>query len=419
MTIYSYIDKIISESGEYNMFREMCETPELLQTIYTAKVFIRIACTIIPIIIIYGMIKDLFKSMVTDQKMTMTFQQCVKRIIAGLVVFFIPTIVNYAINLTNDSDTLYRMELCNNNATPENIKYYKSVAEVERIITTLEANTSKENLERAEKAYQTIISFAREDTLVDFRMRISKAEIEVNKQEDIQKCKEKQGTYKDGYCYVPDNLKSLKKDRPSGSGTGTGDGSSTTGSEGSSPYTPGSGGGELVDYDGEYDVVQAGIPLKNFVSAMRSKGIYQGANPEKYNDKCLSFAYFHAYALYSGDTSGNGDTGMSYTRAGKFKEYDNDNKQEVLKIVLSELQAGRPLVIQVNGNKAGTSRHYVTVVGVKKGVTASTIKETDLLIFDSYQGTVRKIDGQPGSRFLVTGAACHKKYSGYQIYYLK
>ena len=404
------------------MFREMCETPELLQTIYTAKIFIKIACTIVPIIIIYGMAKDLFKSVVSDQKMTLTFKQCALRLISGLVVFFIPTIVNYAINLTNDSDALYRLELCNNNATPENIKYYKSVADVERIITTLEANTSEENLKRARKALEGIISIAREDTMVDFQMRISKAEIEVNKQKEIQACREKQGTYKDGYCYVPDNLKSLKKDRQ-GSGTvGTNpSGSTTPGSESDSdPYSPANGGsGELVDYDGEYEVVQAGIPLKKFASTMHSKGIYQGANPEKYGDKCLSFAYFHAYALYTGDTSGNGDTGMSYTRAGRFKEYDNDNKQEVLKIVLSELQAGRPLVIQVNGNKKGTSRHYVTVVGVKKGVTASTIQETDLLIFDSYQGTIRKIDGKPGSRFLVTGAACHKKYSGYQIYYLK
>ena len=169
------------------MFREMCETPELLQTIYTLKIFLKIACTVVPIIIIYGMMKDLFKSVVSDQKITMSFQQCVKRIIAGLIVFFIPTIVNYAINLTNDSDALYRMELCNNNATPDNIKYFRSIADVERIITTLEANTSKENLKRAEKAYESIVSFAREDTLVDFRMRISKAEIEVNKQEDIQK----------------------------------------------------------------------------------------------------------------------------------------------------------------------------------------------------------------------------------------
>ena len=399
------------------MFREMCETPELLQMIYTLKIFIKIACTIVPIFIIYGIMKDLFKSVTTDQKMTLTFKQSALRIIAGLVVFFIPTIVNYAITLTNDSDALYRLELCNSNATPENIKYYKSIAEVERIITTLEANSSEENLQRARKALESIVSIAREDTMMDFNMRLSKAEQEVTKQKDIQDCKGKQGTYKDGYCYIPDNLKSLHKDRPSG-GSGSGDGSGS-GSSGSDPYSPGSGGGSLVDWDGEYDVVQTSVSLKQFASTMHSKGIYQGANPEKYNDKCLSFAYFHAYALFSGDMSGNGDTGMSYTRAGKFKEYDNDNKQEVLKIVLSELQAGRPLVIQVNGNKTGTSRHYVTVVGVKKGVTASTIKETDLLIFDSYQGTVRKIDGQPGSRFLVTGAACHKKYSGYQIYYLK
>jgi len=47
------------------------------------------------------------------------------------------------------------------------------------------------------------------------------------------------------------------------------------------------------------------------------------------------------------------------------------------------------------------------------------MKDTDLLIFDAHQGTVRKIGTKgSGNRFLVTGAACRKKYSGYQIYYL-
>ena len=400
------------------MFREMCETPELLQAIHTGKMFLRIACTVVPIIIMYGLIKDLTKALIKGEKMTMTFQQGAKRVIAGLIVFMIPTMVYAGLDLIGESDTFYHLNLCNKNATPENIEYFKSVATAERIITTLETNTTEENLQRAREALESIQSFARGETMMDFQMRITKAEQKVDEQQKIQDCKGQQGTWKDGYCYIPDDLKKLRKERRTdGSSGSVGDLDGSTSTSGTYNYSEGTG--ELVDYDGEYDVVQAGISLKDFVSAMRSKGIYQGANPEKYNDKCLSFAYFHAYALYSGDTSGNGDTGMSYTRAGKFSGYDNDDKQAILKIIYSELKSGKPVVLQVNGNKAGTSRHYVTVVGVKKGVTESTIQDTDLLIFDSYQGTVRKIDGKEGSRFLVTGAACHKKYSGYQIYYLK
>ncbi len=400
------------------MFREMCETPELLQAIYTGKIFLQIACTIVPIIIMYGLIKDLLNALIKGEKMQMTFSQGAKRVIAGLVVFMIPTIIYSALHLVGETDTFYHLNLCNNNATPENIEYFKSVATAERIITTLETNATEENLKRAREALESIQSFARGETMMDFQMRITKAEQRVNEQEKIQACKGQQGTYKDGYCEIPDDLQKLRKERSTDGQSGSiGDLDGSTSTSGTYNYSEGTG--SLVDYDGEYDVVEAGISLKAFVSAMRSKGIYQGANPEKYNDKCLSFAYFHAYALYTGDTSGNGDTGMSYTRAGQFSGYDNDDKQAILKIVYNELKSGKPIVIQVNGNKAGTSRHYVTVVGVKKGVTASSIQETDLLIFDSYQGTVRKIDGQPGSRFLVTGAACHKKYSGYQIYYLK
>ncbi len=402
------------------MFREMCETPELLQSIYTAKLFLQIICIVVPFIIMYAIIKDLVGVLIKGEKMSMTFAQAAKRIVAGLVVFLIPTIVYSALDLVGDTDAFYHLNLCNQNATPENIDYFKSVATAERIITALETNTTEENLERAREALESIQSFARGETMMDFQMRITKAEQKVDEQKKIQDCKGQQGTWKDGYCYIPEDLQKLRKERRTDGQDGSaslGDLDGATSESGTYNFT--GGDGELVDYDGEYDVVQAGISLKNFVSAMRSKGIYQGANPEKYNDKCLSFAYFHAYALYTGDTSGNGDTGMSYTRAGQFSGYDNDDKQAILKIVYNELQTGKPVVIQVNGNKAGTSRHYVTVVGVKKGVTASTIQETDLLIFDSYQGTVRKIDGQPGSRFLVTGAACHKKYSGYQIYYLK
>ena len=102
-----------------------------------------------------------------------------------------------------------------------------------------------------------------------------------------------------------------------------------------------------------------------------------------------------------------------------FNGYENDDKGAVLTNIYNELVQGKPVIIQVNGNKAGTSRHYVTVVGFKKDVrSARDLEESDLLIIDSWDGKLEPM-GEQGSRFMVTGAACHKKYSGYQMYYVE
>ena len=80
---------------------------------------------------------------------------------------------------------------------------------------------------------------------------------------------------------------------------------------------------------------------------------------------------------------------------------------------------GRPVVVQVNGNKQGTSRHFVTVVGFKSSITdPSQLTEKDLLIIDSWDGKTERMD-QANSRFFTSGADCHKSYSGYYLRVLK
>ena len=81
--------------------------------------------------------------------------------------------------------------------------------------------------------------------------------------------------------------------------------------------------------------------------------------------------------------------------------------------------SGRPVVLQVNGNKAGTSRHFVTVVGFKDVITDPTkLTEKDLLIIDSWDGKIERMDTST-SRFMTSGADCHKDYSGYRLRVLK
>ena len=167
-----------------------------------------------------------------------------------------------------------------------------------------------------------------------------------------------------------------------------------------------------------YTTVGGKDVVKNFATYVGKNGIYQASDTKRYGDRCLSFAYAYAYGIYKG-VNPNVNNAAYYKYAGSFKEYDNTDKKTVLNKVYSEVSAGRPVVLQVNGNRYGTCRHYVAVVGFKNKVTsAANLTEKDLLIIDSWDGKLETMD-MKSSRFMTTGKACHKTYAGYQIYTLK
>ena len=170
--------------------------------------------------------------------------------------------------------------------------------------------------------------------------------------------------------------------------------------------------------DGNWVVAKTVTDLNQYASYVSSARVSQDSDTSKYSDYCLAFAYVHAYDLYNGTKSSASDAG-NYAHAGAFYDYIDDDKSKVLAKVYDEIMNGRPVVIQVNGNKAGTSRHFVTVVGFREGVTsADTLTEKDLLIIDSWDGKVERMDTAT-SRFMTSGADCHKDYSGYRLRLLK
>ena len=182
------------------------------------------------------------------------------------------------------------------------------------------------------------------------------------------------------------------------------------------------GGSTSVKDINEYLVVDTKndvVSLANYVEGRVSQN-----TPPGYPDMCLSFAYYHAYKLYNGDplSSMTAVEGEKYHYASFFYGVKNDSKQEILKVVYEQIKQGRPCILHVNGNKAGTSRHYVTVVGYKKTVTSGeTMSETDLLIIDSYDGKLERMDKE-GSRFMISGYDTGRKGAkayGYQVYILK
>ena len=183
-----------------------------------------------------------------------------------------------------------------------------------------------------------------------------------------------------------------------------------------------SGNARVIDTS-DYLLVSTKNDVIEFAKIVDKSNIAQ-THPPGYGGYCLSFAYYHSYLLYNGSNlnSMTAEEASKYTYAGKFQEFKNDDKQVVLAKIYELIKAGQPLVLHVNGNAAGTSRHYVSVVGFKKNVTSgNTMKEEDLLILDSHSGKLERMD-TTSSRFMITGYATGRtgeKGYGYQLYILR
>ena len=392
-----------------------CQNGSFLRAFYFFNNVLKIVFIIVPIIIIIASIISIGKVVISgklDDFKTVLVTSA-KRIVAGIIIFLLPNIISYVFTLTGETFT--ELQTCMSNATLENIKYYDSISEAVSALDNMDSSPTKSNVARAESAVNKLASIIREDDMISFIKRISDAEIKANENELILACKAKNGRYVNGMCMTIE----LPRD------TGPANGSSGNGSgSGNSAYDPvlNSGGTtELNILGGSFTVVNTPISVTDYANAIGSKGVFQASNTSKYGDKCLGFAYVHTCGLYRGSTAASPDDGANYNSGGcSFATYVNDSKEDVLEKVFNEIANGRPVVLHVNGNKQGTSRHFVTVVGFNSSVrNASSLTEQDLLIIDSWDGKIERMD-TPTSRFMTSGKDCGKKdYSGYRIQYLK
>ncbi len=392
-----------------------CQNGSFLRAFYFFNNVLKIVFIIVPIIIIIASIISIGKVVISgklDDFKTVLVTSA-KRILAGIIIFLLPNIISYVFTLTGES--FAELQTCMSNATLENIKYYDSISEAVSALDNMDSSPTKSNVARAESAVNKLASIIREDDMISFIKRISDAEIKANENELILACKAKNGRYVNGMCMTIE----LPRD------TGPANGSSGNGSgSGNSAYDPvlNSGGTtELNILGGSFTVVNTPISVTDYANAIGSKGVFQASNTSKYGDKCLGFAYVHTCGLYRGSTAASPDDGANYNSGGcSFATYVNDSKEDVLEKVFNEIANGRPVVLHVNGNKQGTSRHFVTVVGFNSSVrNASSLTEQDLLIIDSWDGKIERMD-TPTSRFMTSGKDCGKTdYSGYRIQYLK
>ena len=113
-----------------------CSNSDILQVLLIVKLLLRIITIILPIIMIINLVITSFQSVINEQKLKNNLLQNFKQLIAALLVFFIPTIIEFSIGLVSTEKNKYMP--CIENATIENIKQLKIEKAEELINKTYE-----------------------------------------------------------------------------------------------------------------------------------------------------------------------------------------------------------------------------------------------------------------------------------------
>ena len=129
---------------------DLCEHSGVLYVIMILKLFIKVCKIIAPIILILTIIFALTKAVGNPDELKKVFPSAVKKFIAALLIFFVPTIVNYAMDSLANRDP-NSFATCSTNANMEYIKSLKEKEEYERKVR-LELREK----EAAEKANQKL-----------------------------------------------------------------------------------------------------------------------------------------------------------------------------------------------------------------------------------------------------------------------
>lgn len=104
------------------LINNMCNSANILSIIYMAKQIIKILQIGVPIILIIMIMLDIFKSTIgaNEEDIKKGTNNIKSRLLAAALVFFVPLIVNFTINILSDYDI--KAASCYEYATLENIK---------------------------------------------------------------------------------------------------------------------------------------------------------------------------------------------------------------------------------------------------------------------------------------------------------
>lgn len=131
---------------------ELCTDPNFLQVFYILKVVFKLVLTIVPIIFMVMIFKDIFMAVVNSKpsdELKEVLSKSIKRFIAAIIVYFLPSLFTFVFTDLVPVDST--MNVCFENASVEKINEYKNMTEEER---KEEAKKRKEELKDAAEKRQ-------------------------------------------------------------------------------------------------------------------------------------------------------------------------------------------------------------------------------------------------------------------------
>ncbi|MBQ4031678.1 MAG: hypothetical protein II625_07975 [Bacilli bacterium] len=131
----------------------LCDKSYMMQVILIVKTFFKFACYLAPIIVIIISIIHIFKVVMNGKEddLKEAFKVTVKRIIAGLLIAFIPGIINYVFTGIVDASEVEFLS-CFETASKEKVEALKQKEEAEA--AAKEKQQEKEDEEQLRKAYE-------------------------------------------------------------------------------------------------------------------------------------------------------------------------------------------------------------------------------------------------------------------------
>lgn len=101
---------------------DICESSGFLQALLILKTIFTIVCLLVPIILIFTISMDVYKLVTNPGDTKKVFPVISKRLIAALIIFFVPAIINIVLHFMGSGNDVSR---CYNNANSEYIEAVK------------------------------------------------------------------------------------------------------------------------------------------------------------------------------------------------------------------------------------------------------------------------------------------------------
>ncbi len=134
----------------------LCENPDVLRIFKMIKISINVIKIVVPLLLIISLMLDFIKPMLSDKKdeLTISGRKAIKRIIAAILIFFIPTFVNILLEMANKKDIGYSACFANANNVYIANSYVK---EAQNLIDIANKTEDRTDYNRAEATVDALL----------------------------------------------------------------------------------------------------------------------------------------------------------------------------------------------------------------------------------------------------------------------